>query len=158
MKRLILSVTAVLLFGFNAYAQRRHSLVLPTSHPTVPLCELARDPALYHGKIVRVVGVANGSTGNTFNLHAVEETDGRCEAKYAASVVLVTRPVGVGQPLEEFFAQASFPFPEHRRMKVEVSGKFDSGAESFRGCFGPRFLIEADAVKRLSPATPLILE
>jgi hypothetical protein len=159
-KKLILSATAVLLFGFNAYAQGRRAPAPPTSSPAVTLCELSRDPGLYHGRVVRVVGVAYGPTGITFNLHGGEASDGRCEVGDAATVVLITHAPRVRRSLDGFHAKASVHSSEHRptTAKVEVTGKFDSGAGRMTGCFGPRFSIEAAAVRRLSPTTPLILE
>ena len=150
---------AALLIGSNAYAQQRRQFAPTPPGASVTVCELVRNPDLYHGKIVRVVGVGYGLPGGAFKLSDDEEAESRCGADGAVAVRPV-RTSGMNRPFEASAEKAGDASTRHTRVKarVEVVGKFDKGVDGLTDCFGPRFSIEAGAVRRLSPATPLFLE
>ena len=159
MKRLVL-LAMTLLFSFSANSQGRRPLPRVLSYPAVTLCELARDPDLYHGMTVRVVGVADSPTGSTLILRSAGVTKGQCGTEEAVFVVRPARAAGMGGLSRGFFNETGVhPAMRGRAAaKVEVVGKFDKGVKGLTDCFRPRFSIEADSVKQLSPAIPLFLE
>jgi len=154
MKLLILSMAA-LLFSSNAFAQSRRSFAQPTSYPTATLCEVARNPAPYEGKIVRVVGLAFISTDKTLVLRSDETVEGQCEGRDSMATIWARRSPGTRNLVDEFLKKLNKHAAEHDRVSVEaeIIGKVTSG-----GCFGPRFGIEASSIRQLSPSKPLFLE
>ena len=159
MKKPIL-LTTVLLFSLNAFAQTKRPFMQFTSYPTVTLCEFARSPDLYDGKVVRVVGLAYISADNTLVLRSDEIVKGKCEGRDSMATLWARRSPGVTTLVDAFIKKLTLHTPEHKRTSVEVEtiGKVVDGDKNHTSCFGPRFWIEATSIKQLSPAMPLFLE
>jgi hypothetical protein len=159
MKRLILLATTLLLSS-NVLSQDRHPFALATSHQTVALCELTHNPDLYHGKTVRVVGVAYSLADNTLVLRSNVTAEGGCEDEDSIAAVRPERSPGTSNPVDAFIKKLSVRTVGQKRVsaEVEIIGKFADGAKDSTNCFGPRFSIEANSIKQLSPAMPLFLE
>jgi hypothetical protein len=155
MKKLILLTTALLL-GSNAFAQKRNSFTQPASYPTIKLCQFASNPALYDGRMVRVVGLAYVSPSNTLVLSSDETVKGQCEGRDSMASIWARRSPGTGSLVDEFIKKLNRHGTEHNRISVEVEvvGKVTDGFS----CFGPRFGIEANSIRQLSPSVPLFLE
>jgi hypothetical protein len=159
MKKLIL-LTMALLLSSSAFAQKRYSFTQPASYPTVTLCQFARNPALYDGKMVRVVGLAYISTDNTLVLSSDETVKGQCEGRGSKATIWARRSPGTSSLVDKFIEKLSKHTAEHKRVSVEVEivGKVVDGNKNHTSCFGPRFWVEATYIKQLAPTVPLFLE
>ncbi len=160
MKRLILlAATLTLLLSSTAISQDRHPFAQATSHQTVTLCELTHNPDLYHGKTVRVVGVAYSVDDKALVLRSNVTAKGGCEDEDLFAAV---RPEhsDTSNPVDAFIKKLSVRTVGRKRVsaEVEVIGKFADGAKDLTDCFGPRFSIVANSIRQLSPAMPLFPE
>lgn len=137
MRRFILSsFFAILTFAVGVSVSFITYLFVPA---TVSLCQLARNPGWYNGKLVRVEASAMEIYG------AVTIWDESCKGIGAGAVVMEDESF---QPSAEV---ASFLSPTlmGREAEVLVIGRFDQNATM--GCFGPRFGIHTSSIELRSP-------
>jgi hypothetical protein len=119
------------------------SLMFPRQ---VSLCELARTPGAYDGKLVRVEALGSVTSSPVFSESYViivevgcSESDGWASVQLDGSSRLTTEA-------DEFVNSTR---PESRRAKVVVEGRFDRWASL--GCFSPKFGIKGAQITIVSP-------
>lgn len=112
------------------------------SPPTVTLCDLARYPDWYDGKVVRVEAPAFGI------YEGIIIIDESCNSPDAWAGVGIDRDYGQGSDAEAFINDSR---PQIRKARIIVTGRFDPSASM--GCFGPRFGIDATNIELKSAIT-----
>jgi len=116
----------------------------------VSLCMLARNPAAYDGKIIRVRVEALGSVISSpiFPENDIFIFEPGCTELDAWASVRLDPDFEQNQEAAEFFNSR---VPEIRDAKVVVEGQFDQRATM--GCFAPRFALRKATVRLVSPVT-----
>ena len=106
----------------------------------VSLCQLARHPDWYDGKLVRVEAAGSQYYG------AVIISDDSCRADDAWAVVMLDESFQASPDLQVFLTDSR---SETRKAQVLVTGRFNQNGT--RGCYGPRFGIRGSDVELKSP-------
>jgi hypothetical protein len=119
-------------------------LLSEVSPPTVTLCQLAQNPSLYDGRIVRVE--ADGR-GGIFSRSMLIE-DATCQLPDAWSSVSLVENVEPSAEALQLFTESDSDF---FKARVVVTGRFDPNTSM--GCFSPKFGIKTTSVKLKSAIT-----
>ena len=114
----------------------------------VSLCMLARNPAAYDGKTIRVEASGSVISSPNFPENAVLIFEPGCTELDAWASVRLDPDFEQNQEAAEFLNARA---PEIRDAKVVVEGQFDQWATM--GCFTPRFAIRKATVRLVSPVT-----
>lgn len=116
------------------------------SQRAISLCEIARDPAAYDQKIIKVRASGWATSSDIYRGASVYDLS--CD----------THPEGASVELDESYNPASdvyaflnYPKEEVRKADVVVIGKFDQWASP--GCWTAQFGIRATSIELISPVT-----
>ena len=135
MRRLIQALTsATITFVIGIVVTTVWSLMFPKQ---VSLCELARNPAAYDGKLVRVEALGSITSAPIFSDNYVIITESGCSETDGWASVQLDGSIRLSPETDEFVNSTR---PEIRRAKVVVEGRFDQWASL--GCFSPKFGIK----------------
>jgi len=137
----IVSITLSCAIGVTVRAIRSYQ-----HPPTISLCEVARDPAKYDGKTIRVR--ASGWVTSSDIYRGTDIYDTSCETGVAVASV---RLDNLYNPTSAVYAFLNYPSEEIRKADVIVLGKFDQWAS--QGCWTPQFGIRATSIELVSPVT-----
>ena len=113
----------------------------------VSLCMLARNPAAYDGKLIRVEALGSVISSPMFGENDIMIFEPGCEEPAAASVRL-DPDFKHNREVEEFVNSRA---PEIRDARLVIEGLFDQRASL--GCFSPQFGIRKATVMLVSPIT-----
>ena len=114
----------------------------------VSLCGLARNPAGYNGKLIRVEALSSVISSSIFPENDIIIVEPGCAEPDAWASVRLDPNFEQNREVEEFVNSRA---PEMREAKVVLEGIFDQRATM--GCFAPRFAIRNATVMLLSPIT-----
>lgn len=120
-------------------------LLAEVAPPTVTLCQLARNPAWYQGRVVKVE--ADGQGGGLFaDSILIEDTS--CPSLDAWSSVSLAENVEPVAETRQLFTKSD---SDYFKARVVVTGRFDPNKAA--GCYGPKFGLEATKVELKSKIT-----
>lgn len=114
----------------------------------VSLCMLARNPAAYDGKLIRVEALGSVTSSPMFGENDIIIFEPGCAEPDAWASVRLDPDFKHNREVEEFITSQT---PEIRDAKLVIEGLFDQWASL--GCFSPRFGIRKAAVMLVSPVT-----
>lgn len=115
----------------------------------VSLCMLARDPAAYNGKRIRVEALGSVLSSPSFPENDILILESGCSEPNAAwASVRLDQDFQEDRQVHEFVNSRTL---EIRDAQVVVEGLFDQWATM--GCFGPRFGINNASLIVVSPIT-----
>ena len=138
MRKLIrCSIAFTLTFGFGLILAGSYGYFFPQR---VSLCTLARNPAKYHRKLVRVEAWGSIISSNLYSDKYIIIFDSNC-ADHDAGATVDAADLVLSKDVERFI---NSPSPEIRKAKIDVVGRFNQSATP--GCFAPRFGIKAKTV------------
>jgi hypothetical protein len=109
---------------------------------------LARNPAAYDGKIIRVEALGSVISSPIFHENDIFIFEPGCTELDAWASVRLDPDFEQNQEATEFVNSRA---PEIRDAKVIVEGEFDQRATM--GCFAPRLAIRKATVRLVSPVT-----
>jgi hypothetical protein len=111
----------------------------------LPYCEVARNPDLYHGKVIRVrANLSYGSDG----MYVVEDCD---PVSALASLVELEGSEHTGSKARSYVEEMLMAQTEFQAKKIDVVivGRFDG--EFSPGCWLPKYRIAATSIEQVSP-------
>jgi hypothetical protein len=111
----------------------------------LPYCEVARNPRLYHGKVISVRATLSiGSDG----MYVFEECD---PVSALASLVELEDSEGAGPKARNYVEEMLTDQTEFQVKKIDsiIVGRFDG--EFSKGCWLPKYRIAATSIERVSP-------
>jgi hypothetical protein len=114
----------------------------------VSLCMLARDPAAYHGKTIRVEALGSVISSALYPEKDLVVFEPGCEESDAWAAIDLDRDQKLSAEVDQFM---NSPTVEIRDAKVVVEGRFDQ--KFSLGCFSPRFRIRGATVRLVSQVT-----
>ena len=114
----------------------------------VSLCMLARNPAAYDGRLIRLEALGSVTSSPIFPENDIVIFESACEEPDAWASIQLDPELEQNREVEEFVNSRT---PEIRDAVVAVEGQFDQWASL--GCFSPRFGIRNATVTLLSPVT-----
>lgn len=119
------------------------------SPPTVSLCQLARTPHFYTGRIVRVEADASGGFGAVFIY------DKSCDLKDTAAASSVWKDEDLEPDLDirKLYSESE---SETYQARILVTGRFDPNAT--RGCYVPKFAVKATKIELKSEIKTELIE
>ena len=142
-RTLILIVGAFLICGIGAAVR---SITLNCRQRTISLCEVARDPAKYDQRIIRVR--ASGWVTSSDIYREASVYDLSCDTHPAGASVVLDESY---KPASDVYAFLTYPKEEIRKADLVVVGKFDQWGS--QGCWTPQFGIRASRIELVSPVT-----
>lgn len=152
MKRIITAITSLIItFILGVLVNIGSGFVY---HRRVSLCQLARNPAAYQGKLVRIE--ASGSVLLSRVLqenYLIDIYEAGCDVPKASAIVQLEKNVTLSRETNEFI---NFQTEEIRSAEVVVEGVFDQRGERSI-CFGPQFAIKSATLTVKSPVTSQLL-
>ena len=119
-------------------------LLSEISPPTVTLCQLAQNPSLYDGRIIRIE--ADGRGGIFSRSMLIEDTT--CQLPDAWSSVSLVESVEPSAEAQQLFMESD---SDYFKARVVVTGRFDPNTSL--GCFAPKFGIKTTSVELKSAIT-----
>jgi hypothetical protein len=108
---------------------------------------LARDPAAYDRKMVRIEALGSVTSSPLFSEHNIIIFEPGC-TEPDGWATLDVKESHLSAEVEAFI---NSPQPEVRNAKLVIIGQFDQWASL--GCFSPRFGIKATGVELVSPVS-----
>ncbi len=133
----LLVAVSTFIFGVGLYFLWYYFIPVPVS-----LCELARHPDWYNGRIVRVAAPARNFYERTIIL------DEGCNLEDSWAVV-IEREGYLSNPEARAFLAPSETWI--KKADMVVTGRFDKDATP--GCYGPKFGIDATEVEVKQPVS-----
>jgi hypothetical protein len=113
------------------------------------LCKISRDPAFYHGKILRVRASAEAISSDPVSPHSLTIYEQQCGPEWLASaIIMLDGESELSIPVDKFIND---PKREIRVAEVVITGRFDEWATT--GCFAPRFGFHDAKVEFISSVT-----
>jgi hypothetical protein len=111
----------------------------------LPYCEVARNPDLYHGKVISVRATLSFGSGG---MYVVEDCD---PVSALASLVELEGSEGVSSKASNYVDEMLTDQTEFQVKKIDaiIVGRFDG--ENSRGCWAPKYRIAATSIQRVSP-------
>lgn len=114
----------------------------------VSLCTLARNPAAYDGKRIRVEALGLVLSSPRHHENSVFISEQGCSVSNAQAIVQLDPSFESSQEVDDF---VNSHIPGIREANVVIEGLFDEWATS--GCYGPQFGIKNATMKLVSPVT-----
>jgi hypothetical protein len=123
----------------------RKSAPKDSSPQPLPYCEVARNPGLYHGKVISIRATLSfGSDG----MYVFEKCD---PVSALASLVELEDSEGAGPKARNYVDEMLTDQTEFQVKKIDsiIVGRFDG--EFSKGCWLPKYRIAATSIERVSP-------
>ena len=111
----------------------------------VSLCMLARNPAAYDRKVIRVEALGSVISSPLYSERNIIIFEPGCTEPDGWAMIDVKE----SHPSNEVMTFINSVQPEVRNAKVVIVGRFDQWA--WLGCFSPRFGIRASEIRLVSP-------
>jgi hypothetical protein len=114
-----------------------------------PLCDVARYPELFTGRSVSVSGTLYGYSAGVIHLAGTgcEDSDAWATVELSDSIETDTRADRLLNSIHELPDRSQYV-----KAEVVVTGRLE---DLHRTCFGPRFIITAESLEQMSPASLL---
>jgi hypothetical protein len=145
--RLIISVSVT--FSLGVSLSNLWTYYFPNQ---VTLCTLARNPAAFHQRVVKVIASASVTSSPIFDSNYLIVGEAGCNEPDGWATVKLDESYKPSAEVEAFIGS---PNREIRKAQIVVVGQFDQAATM--GCFAPKFGITATSIRLVSPvlAEPL---